>query len=306
MRAFAWFLGLIVLALAVMAVAGYPAWLLIHPYFDFAFHRIASRIAMLAAAIALALISRRLRLTDRASFGYGLPWRAFLRECALGLAVGVALMAVILLLMGLLGLRVWRADVTLSGTLVASLLITGLQRGLAVALLEETCLRGAMFTAVARESGTRFAILATSLVYALTHFIGRYHIAPEAVNAWSGVALVAGTLKDFAEPAQIADAFVCYFAVGVLLGVVRARTGNIAATLGLHAGFVWIITLASEVSRADPASRLAFLLSSWSGGGGVVGWLVSAWVLIAGVLLARFYRHRAAGRSLIDASNQRT
>src|SRR5256885_5091268 len=38
MRAFAWFLALMALALAAIAVFSYPAWTLLHPFFDFPFH----------------------------------------------------------------------------------------------------------------------------------------------------------------------------------------------------------------------------------------------------------------------------
>src|SRR5580704_1686393 len=105
MRAFLWFFGLILFALAVMALGGYPAWLLLHPHFDFAFHRIASRLAMVAAAVGLLLIAKHLRLMDRASFGYGTPRRIFLRECAAGLLLGVISMALIVAVMLALGLR---------------------------------------------------------------------------------------------------------------------------------------------------------------------------------------------------------
>ena len=44
MRAFAWFLLLIAFSLGCMAVFSYPAWLLLHPHFDFPFPRIGERI----------------------------------------------------------------------------------------------------------------------------------------------------------------------------------------------------------------------------------------------------------------------
>ena len=51
MRAFAWFLGLFLVAFAVVAVFAYPAWLLLHPHFDFPFHRIGERIGMIGLLI---------------------------------------------------------------------------------------------------------------------------------------------------------------------------------------------------------------------------------------------------------------
>ena len=80
MRAFAWFLGLILLALAVMAALTYPAWQLLHPAFGFPFHRVADRLGMITLAVGFFLVARRLRLADRDSLGFGLPPRQFLRE----------------------------------------------------------------------------------------------------------------------------------------------------------------------------------------------------------------------------------
>jgi hypothetical protein len=48
MRTFFWFLGLLLAGFAAIALFAYPAWLLLHPHFDFPFHRIASRVGMLA------------------------------------------------------------------------------------------------------------------------------------------------------------------------------------------------------------------------------------------------------------------
>jgi membrane protease YdiL (CAAX protease family) len=289
MRAFLWFFGLILFALAVMALGGYPAWLLLHPHFDFAFHRIASRLAMLVAAVGLLLIAKHLRLMDRASFGYGAPRRIFLRECGVGLLLGVISMALIVAVMLALGLR--RASGEVAGpAALTGVIAIGLLRGCAVALIEETFLRGAMFTAIARESGARSAMVLTALVYAATHFIGRYHIDAAAVNSRSGLDLLMGTLHAFADPAHIVDAFACYAVVGAVLGAVRARTGNIAACIGLHAGWVWVIAVTGELSQPNASSPLHWLLSSWDG---TVGWLVCAWTILAGVAIERFYRLRS-------------
>ena len=295
MRTFAWFLLLIVFALVVMGSAGYPVWLLLHPHFDFAFHRISSRLAMLALLVGFILISRRLGLADRGSLGYGLPRPQFLRELGVGLAIGVALMLPIIGIMVLLDLRMLRPDTVLDAPTIAKLTLRGLMSGLAVAFIEETFLRGAMFTGIQRESGTKAAVLITSFIYALTHFVGRFHIAPEDVSAHSGIDLLAGTFHALANPAAIADAFLCLFGVGVLLALIRSITGNIAACIGLHAGWVWIITFARETSERDPTARGAFLLSTFDG---VVGWLVLAWTCLIGVALCAYYRRRSASRSL--------
>src|ERR1700759_2544021 len=99
MRAFALFFGLMLAALASIAVFTYPAWLLLHPHFDFPFHRIGARIAMLAVLAGFVLGARRLGLADRASLGYGVRRAEFLRESALGLVLGSAMMLAIVAVM---------------------------------------------------------------------------------------------------------------------------------------------------------------------------------------------------------------
>ncbi|TLY76320.1 MAG: CPBP family intramembrane metalloprotease [Gammaproteobacteria bacterium] len=291
MHAFVWFLALVALALAAIAVFAYPAWMLLHPFFAFPFHRVGERIGMLALLAGFLVVAPRLKLADRVSLGYGLPRRVFLREASWGLALGVASMLAVVGLMSALGLLEWTAATGLSGTDLLRLVALRLASGLAVAFIEETFLRGAMHTAIERESGTRLAVLLTALLYAATHFLASYHIAPAQVTARSGLELLAGTLHAWAHPAGIVDAFLALLAVGVLLGMVRAATGNIAACTGLHAGWVWVMLVAHELTRPARGAPLEFLLSRFDG---FVGWLVLAWTAVLAVPLWRYYSARAA------------
>ena len=291
MRAFAWFLALMALALAAIAVFSYPAWMLLHPYFDFPFHRVGERIGMLALLVGFLLVARRLRLADRVSLGYGLARRAFLREMSLALILGVASMLAVVGLMSALELLEWTPAARLSGTDLLRLGALRVVSGFAVAFIEETFLRGAMHGAIERESGPRLAVLLTALLYAGTHFLASYHIAPAQVTPRSGLELLAGTLHSWAHPAGIADAFLALLAVGVVLGMVRAATGNIAACIGLHAGWVWVMLVTHELTRPARGAPLGFLLSRFDG---FVGWLVLAWTAVLAVPLWRYYVARTA------------
>jgi membrane protease YdiL (CAAX protease family) len=296
MRAFGWFLGLMLVALAAVALLAWPAWALLHPRFDFPFHRIGERVGMLALLLAFLALARHLGLADRASLGYGEPRRTFVREMSIALALGVATMLAVVGLMAVLGLIQWRAGAPPGAAALAKLVATRALSGFAVAFIEETFLRGAMHTAIERESGTRAAVLLTALLYAASHFFASFHIAPAAVSPRSGVDLLAGTLHAFAHPLAIADAFLALFAVGVVLGLVRAATGGIAACIGLHAGWVWVMLVAHELTAPLPAAPLGFLLSRFDG---FVGWLVLAWTVLLAVPLWRFYvaRNAAAGKN---------
>jgi membrane protease YdiL (CAAX protease family) len=159
-----------------------------------------------------------------------------------------------------------------------------------VGFIEETFFRGAMHTGVARDSGPALAVASTAAIYSALHFLGRYEVAAEDVDSGSGFDLLAGSLANFAAPLAIADAFLCLLAVGVLLGVVRQVTGNIAACIGLHAGWVTVIAVTRKLSRPDRDEPLSFLLSDFDG---MVGWLVLGWTVLTGVFLVSFYRRRS-------------
>jgi membrane protease YdiL (CAAX protease family) len=290
MRAFTLFFGLMIAALAAIAVFSYPAWLLLSPHFDLKFHRVGERIGMLALAIGFVLVARRAGLADKRSLGYGLARPLFIREMLLGLALGVLTMIAVVGIMTVLGLLDWSEGTTVTAGKLGKIIFNRLLSGIAVGLIEETFLRGAMFTAIDRESGTRAAILLTSIIYSATHFFASYHIAPDQVTSSSGITLLAGTLHLFAAPLDIADAFLCLFAVGVVLAMIRARTGNIAACLGLHAGWVWVILTTHELTKPVRGQPLSFLLSQFDG---FVGWLVLLWTIVLGIVLNRFYAKRA-------------
>ena len=291
MRAFALFFGLMLAALASIAVFSYPVWLLLHPYFDFPFHRMGERIGMLALVIGFTLVARRVGLCDKRSIGYGLPRPLFIREMLIGLGLGVATMLAVVAIMTALGLLEWSQATAVTASALAKIIFARLLSGLAVGFIEETMLRGVMFTAIERESGSRTAILLTSIVYSAVHFFASYHIAADHVTSSSGMTLLAGTLQMFSRPLAIADAFLCLFAVGVVLAMIRARTGNIAACVGLHAGWVWVILIAHDLTKPVRDQPLSFLLSQFDG---FVGWLVLFWTILLGMALNRFYARPTA------------
>ena len=302
MRSFALFLGLFVAGFAIMALFAWPLYDALTPTFDVKFHRVANRLGMLALLIGFILMARRLGVADRRSLGWGLARGPLLREASVGLLLGVATMLPIGIAMFVFDLRVLKPDVAIDAQLLASIAFGGLLTGITVALIEETFMRGAMHTAIERESGAVMAVVLTALLYSAVHFVGRYRIPVEELGWDSGWRHVAGTLAQLSEPLAILDAFLALAAVGVLLGVVRTLTGNVAACIGLHAGWVWVIAFLRETSQPNESHPARFLLSDFDG---VVGWLVLGATLVIGVLLLPFYSRRRSGVVTDIASNQR-
>jgi membrane protease YdiL (CAAX protease family) len=164
-RAFAWFTGLLLLAMLGAALLAYPAYELVAGA-GWRFDRIASRVAMLLLLLELLWLCRRLGIRSKADFGYDLPWRQFLTQALCWGAIGVltgGLGAVYLLASGL------RAPVPGFSPGIgacAHLFLIGLGSGVTVALIEETVMRGGLHTAIARESGQVAAALLTATLFA--------------------------------------------------------------------------------------------------------------------------------------------
>jgi membrane protease YdiL (CAAX protease family) len=283
MRSFAIFLGLIALGLAGIAFLAYPVWLMLPADAGFKFHRVASRVAMLTFLVGFILVARRLKVADRVSLGFALPAREFLRAAAKGWLLGVILMAPVVATMVLLDMRAWKPSASLDALSLVKLMVLGIVSGLAVALIEEVFMRGVMHSAIARESGTAAAVVLVSLIYAASHFFSRVRIPADQVHSGSGIDMLTGVL---AQPVPILDAFLCLAAVGVLLGMVRALTGNIAACVGLHAGWVAVILVVRGSSVRNPEGPATWMLSDYDG---FIGWMVLAWIIVIGFALYRWY-----------------
>lgn len=303
MRAFLILVLLMGLCFLAGALLAYPAYLLVHPLNEsWPFHRVAARLAMLLLLIGLLIVLRRLQVRTRADWGFGIPRVQFVRALLAALVLGILSMLPVAAI--LFGLDVRELKPQTSPAVAGVALATGgaLLAGLVVAFVEETLLRGAMFTAIARESGERVAIALTALIYAALHFLSRVRIAHEDVEWGSGLEILAGSFVTFTHPGPIADSFLALAAVGVLLGMIRARTGHIAACIGLHASWVCVIGVLREFSVRNPDGPWSFLVGDYDG---VVGWLVFLWAAIIAAAYGYYGRRTSSATTAANQSRAR-
>jgi uncharacterized protein len=282
MRAFAWFVAAILLAGLIGALIAYPAYELTSTFASWAFHRVASRIAMLVLIIELFWLCRHLRLTHRRDFGYGLPWRRFLSISSIWGVIGAATAGVGAAFLLSTHLRVLDPSFAPSFLSVLRVFAIGLSSGVAVALLEETVMRGAMHTAIEREAGPWTAALLTAPLFAVVHFFAKARIAPEEIGWGSGFDLLQRSFAPLSHPALVFDSFVSWLIVGLILSLTRVLTGNIAVAIGLHAGWVLVLRVLQETTGSGLAPRY----SGWVGRfDGLLGyWLIPWGAAIAAIL----------------------
>ncbi len=278
----------ILIAALIAGVLTYPAWLFASHFGDVRPDRVMRRVGMIVLAIALVVLLRRAGLADRTTLGYGLPRREFLRQLTRGFGLGLLLMLPLVWVLFRLELRT--PDTVLSSVLLAKYFLQGVLTGFAVAFVEETFLRGAMFGVIERESGSTLAVALPSILYAAVHFLGgTLRIAADNMTFLGGLRIAADLFTRFTTPFDFIDSFLALLALGVLLSLIRLRTGAIAGSVGLHAGGVCVITILRNISERNPEAPEAWLVGTYDG---VIGWMAFAWILAVVVVVYRKWSKR--------------
>ncbi|MDP9083546.1 MAG: CPBP family intramembrane metalloprotease [Pseudomonadota bacterium] len=282
MRAFAWFIASILLAGLLGAALAYPAYELTLSFAAWAFHRVASRIAMLVLLLLLTWLCRHLHIRSKEDFGYGLPWRKFICQSLLWGVIGMVTAAFGAAFLLRTGLRVIDAQFSLSAASLAHILLVGIGSGIGVALLEETLMRGAMHTAIERESGPWTAALLTAPLFALLHFFAKAHIPADEVRWSSGFHLLLLSFAPLGNPSLVFDAFLSWLLIGLILSMTRVLTGNIAVAIGLHAG--WVVVLRMLQQSTGPGASPAY--AGWIGQfDGLLGYWLLPWGTAIAVIM---------------------
>jgi membrane protease YdiL (CAAX protease family) len=282
MRAFAWFVGAILLAGLISALIAYPAYELTSTFATWAFHRVWGRVAMLVLVVELVWLCRHLNITRKRDFGYGLPWRRFLTISLAWGAIGFATASVGAWFLLSTHLRIISPDFAPTAWNFARIFLIGVSSGIAVALLEETLVRGAMHTAIERESGPWTAALLTAPLYAVLHFTAKARIAPEDIGWGSGFDLLLHSFSPLAQPSLVFDSFLSWLIVGLILSLTRVLTGNIAVAIGLHAGWVVVLRMLQQGTTSGEAPAYSLWVGRFDG---LLGyWLVPWGLAIAAAL----------------------
>lgn len=258
---------------------------------DVPFHRVLSRTLALTALIGVLVLLRATGEMRRADVGFGCDRRTFLRAVGVNFAAGLLAIAGLVFMLFVTGVREWAAPVGESLEGFAVIASSALLTGFVVGLLEETYFRGLVMLAALRRGGVGSALMATSLFFAVLHFLVPRE-SPEAVHWYSGLQLVAVGLADLRQPAT-AGSFVALTVAGLLLGGMRMRDRHIGGCVGFHAGWVTGYTFTHRLTDVTATNASTWLI----GPDGVLGWLASVWIaalLIAYVAL----RARTGARAL--------
>jgi hypothetical protein len=113
-----------------------------------------------------------------------------------------------------------------------------------------------------------FALLISSVIYALVHFLQRVDLAGPVV--WnSGLVLLPQKLGGFADFHALVPGFFNLTLAGVLLCLAYQRTGNLYFSIGLHAGWIFCLKFYDQFTVQVPHAATWF----WGSVKMTDGWL---------------------------------
>ena len=268
-----------VLAIFVLtAVTSYPVFLGLESLGlrDMPFDDMVMRLLKLYGLLCLWPLLGGFGINNRAGWGYGAGRRSwgFSMGVLLGAAVGIASMALVVVVLLVFDIRVARPGLMLTPAALAGIALESAFAGLMVGVIEETWFRGALQSSVARVSNSAVAIVTISLVYGAVHFVGSdMQIPADEVRWLSGTAVLFTSLQGFRDPALF-DSLFALIAGGLLLGLVRYRTGRIAECIGIHAGWVMVVKILRQTTYPNLEASWSFMIGNYDG---VIGILAGLW-----------------------------
>lgn len=168
----------------------------------------------------------------------------------------------------------------LSGADIAHKLFSAAATAIVVAVLEEILFRGAIFGALRKVFHWVFALVISSLFYALMHYFKSADISGP-VTWLSGLQLLPLMLQNLGDFHAMIPGFFNLTLAGILLAWAYQRTGNLYFSIGLHGGWIFWIKAYAAVSGPAPHASL------WLWGSGSMA-IVNGWIALPILMLTLF------------------
>ena len=240
------------------------------------FARVENRALLLMALVGIPFYVRASGIRSWADVGVPrvYRWRRVAGGFALGFVSLAAVCAVAIIGGG-------RALVPRTPGQLAGNVLGALATALIVAVMEELLFRGAIFGGLRRALPWGAALLGSSAVYAIVHFLGRPANPPE-IGWLTGLRVLPSMLAGMAQPGGLVPAFLNLTLAGCALALAYHFTGDILASIGIHAGWIFWLKFYGYLTKGVPGVDAVF----WGTKKLVDGWLafVALVIVLAAVL----------------------
>ncbi|MGZ4962125.1 MAG: CPBP family intramembrane glutamic endopeptidase [Limisphaerales bacterium] len=253
------------------------------------FHRIVDRAVLGMALICLWPLVRVMGITSWRELGLVNPGEKW-RDIVPGFLIGFCSLAVIAFLAIATGVR--KGHLTTSSSEIVTHLVSASLAAITVAFLEEILFRGALFGAMRKSWRLGTALVMSSVIYALAHFVQKAP-DPELVKWSSGLAMLPSMFGKLGDVQALVPKGLVLLVAGMILAIAYHRSGSLFLPMGVHAG--WIFWLKSYRFISTPAAGTANWF--WGTDELINGWL--ALLVLVGVLVTveRMYPRRQLATS---------
>jgi membrane protease YdiL (CAAX protease family) len=167
-----------------------------------------------------------------------------------------------------------------------------------VAVMEELLFRGAIFGGLRRALPWGAALVASSAIYAIVHFMARPANPPQ-IGWLSGLRVLPTMLAGMAQPGGLAPAFLNLTLAGCVLALAYHFTGDILTSIGIHAGWIFWLKFYGYLTKAVAGVDPVF----WGTRKLVDGWLAFVALVVVLAVVAAYARR--LGRPVRPAAPDR-
>jgi len=217
---------------------------------QYPFRRVYNRVLLVVALVGLWPLLRSLGIRCWSDVGFIAVSKGG-RQFAWGLLLGIASLGVAAQLVFLLGGR------TVRGCEFDDLLAQCgkfLLTGLVVGLIEETFFRGGVQNVMQRGMPAKWALVVASAIYSLLHFLKPKHIVipVESISWFTGFDYFGQVLFSSWEADGMWRGFTTLWLAGIVLGSAFVWTRSLYLSIGLHAGWVFMLKMFSWATQRNP------------------------------------------------------
>ncbi|MCF7849369.1 MAG: CPBP family intramembrane metalloprotease [Kiritimatiellales bacterium] len=229
------------------------------------FHRVVSRCVMIAVLFALYPAFRLSGIRNAAIIGLTGDRRKW-KLMAMGAGLGIVSMLVFYIPGLLLHAFDWKpTDASFHQQLGEILLSTG--GCLLIGVIEEIFFRGFLHNLLKRTLGCAVALLIGAAVYALIHFMKPSN--PEQLETWYAGLRMLPRLFDRAGSSFVQQSLTL-FGTGIVLTLLFEYTKSLYVSIGLHAGWVWVLMMFDQFTNNNCSlcglyGRSEWISKSWMG-----------------------------------------
>ncbi|HEX3797229.1 MAG TPA: CPBP family intramembrane glutamic endopeptidase [Verrucomicrobiae bacterium] len=252
------------------------------------FHRFVNRSLLVLALLSIWPLLRSLGARSWRDVGLVNP-RGECSRLGAGFALGFGSLAFVAVIVLVAHGRQFNSDLTaakLTGKIAGAA-----ATAIVVAVLEELLFRGAIFGALRKVCDWRIALLISSMIYAIVHFMQSADAAGP-ITWTTGLELVPQMLRGFGNLQVVIPGFFNLTLAGTLLGLAYQRTGNLYFSIGLHAGWIFWLKSYGFLTGALPSANQWL----WGTEKLIDGWLALFVLSFALLVLLRLPQAKPAPR----------